>query len=171
MEACSVQYANTKMDVYWYQITTASKTPLLWAIFAMPFMYIAISELSNDKNMVHGPVIGTISVIITSAVFTIPYVAFWFLFMAILVFTKKYSSIICEHNLTVSPDGIKETTSQNETLSNWSGYKRLVSTKNYLLIYIAEGNGYIIPKRRVSTIGDLALCEALVKKYSKEART
>lgn len=170
MESCSVQYTNTKADVYWYQIITASRMPFVWAVISMPFMYITLSELSNDENMVHGHVIGIISVIITSAIYTVPYVMLWLLFMAVLVFTKKYSSIICEHNFTVTPEGIKETTYQNESLSKWSGYKRIVSTKSYMLIYIAEGNGYIIPKNRASTIGDLLHCEELINKYSKEFR-
>lgn len=75
---------------------------------------------------------------------------------AVLALLRKSKGIIGEHQLTLSDEGITETTEFNKSLNKWIGYHKTISTKRYLMLFVCEGQYHIISKSRPLLEGNLS---------------
>ncbi len=60
--------------------------------------------------------------------------------------------ILGEHTITLSPDGLTESTEFNTGLARWNGIGRIVNTKHYLIVIINDFQGHLIPKRAFASV-------------------
>ena len=56
-------------------------------------------------------------------------------------------SVLCEHTITLSEHGLRETTALNDTTASWAGIYRVDSTADHIFIYIQPDMAHSIPKR------------------------
>ncbi len=61
--------------------------------------------------------------------------------------TGKNTAILGSHELQLLQDGLKRTHSQSESKVSWAAVDKLVSTRQYLGIYVAANNAFLVPKR------------------------
>lgn len=69
------------------------------------------------------------------------------LVMAVRPNHSGLNGILCEHTLTIDPEGLTEVTPVNEGRHYWKGVHRVDSTPEHILIYIQPAMAHIIPRR------------------------
>jgi hypothetical protein len=55
--------------------------------------------------------------------------------------------ILGQHHIDLSPVSVTERTEFGEQITRWDAVERIVSTANYIFIYIGSMSGHVIPKR------------------------
>jgi hypothetical protein len=64
---------------------------------------------------------------------------------------KQYPKIpndeICRHKLSISEEGLRESTEFGNRIDNWSAFNEIIKTDKYLYIFFRTGKGYSVPKR------------------------
>jgi len=64
---------------------------------------------------------------------------------------KQYSQTpneeICRHRLSISKEGLHESTDFANTFTDWSAFDSIIQTDNYLYFFLRPGKGYLVPKR------------------------
>lgn len=71
-----------------------------------------------------------------------------------LVAEGKNTNIFGNHSLTLTEEGIIETSSSGEAKTNWSAVEKVYDTEKYLYIYISSINAYIIPVRAFKSLDE-----------------
>ena len=61
------------------------------------------------------------------------------------------SGILCEHTITIDPDGLTELTPVNQSMHYWRGIYRVDSTSEHIFIYIQQNQAHTIPRRSFSS--------------------
>ena len=59
-------------------------------------------------------------------------------------------SVLCEHVLEITPDGLVEKTPFNETRTAWNAIEAVEQTKDFLFIYIQSNAAHIVPIKAVA---------------------
>ena len=49
--------------------------------------------------------------------------------------------------MEIRDEGLLERTDVNESLNRWAGFHKIVTTSQYLYIYVTDNNVHIVPKR------------------------
>jgi YcxB-like protein len=60
---------------------------------------------------------------------------------------KGLSGILCQHNITIDPEGLTELTPVNQGRHYWKGIYRVDTTPEHIFIYIQQNQAHVIPKR------------------------
>lgn len=69
------------------------------------------------------------------------------LVMAVRPNHSGLSGILCEHTVTIDPEGLAEVTPVNESRHYWRGVHRVDSTSEHIFIYIQPSMAHVIPRR------------------------
>jgi hypothetical protein len=85
-----------------------------------------------------------------------------FFFFVIYVFGKMFimlypinkPGVFGEHIIEINEDGVRETTSVNETTLTWDGVYVVKQNKAYIFIFINNMAAHIIPKRSFDSIAE-----------------
>lgn len=80
---------------------------------------------------------------------------------------KKGDGILGDHEYEIMEQGLRERTSVNETLANWSGIKSIEKAKNFVFIELVSGSFHIIPRNSFTSIDDESCFVAAIQKYAK----
>lgn len=132
------------------------------------------SETANRALTIQrwiGPIIFIISVFVLSKISDLPFLVLFitFLIMSILwiFFYPKYfynhvirhvkkminegknSSLLGEHKMTLTEEGIIDITTNGETKVNWSGIETYKEDNDYFYLYNSSVSAYILPKRKI----------------------
>lgn len=59
----------------------------------------------------------------------------------------SFSSEKNKHNISLSNECLKETTSYNKNEYQWTGIVKVRNYKKYILVYVTKNLAYIIPKK------------------------
>ena len=70
-----------------------------------------------------------------------------FLNMVIRPDQKGLSGILCQHTITIDPEGLTEVTPVNQGKHYWKGIYRIDTTPEHIFIYIQQNMAHAIPKR------------------------
>ncbi len=62
------------------------------------------------------------------------------------------NGLFCQHTLTISDEGLAETTHVNRNFYLWEGVDKITETANYVAIHIRLGSGCVIPKREFRSL-------------------
>lgn len=80
----------------------------------------------------------------------------------------KNDGLLGEHILTLSEEGLVETTSNGETRASWTSIKNFKEDKDYYFLYNSSISAYIIPKRGIEQLDDVSNTIRANLVYSKE---
>jgi hypothetical protein len=75
----------------------------------------------------------------------------------------KNKGLIGDHAITITEEGLRETTQVSESRSTWTGIERIVENEEYVFIYISAYQAHVIPKRAFASEKDS-------KKFIEQAR-
>lgn len=164
MDSCSIEYENSKMDVFFYQLHTISRITFFRVLFGGLFCIFLYAQFDKLDVRGYGFAITAITAFLTAVILSIPAIGLQIIILGMFTLFRNHSGIVGKHTLAIDSKGIRETTAFNENFHKWAGYRSFLSTKNYLIIYIAEGNGHIIPKLRTTTGRNIAEFEAAFKR-------
>jgi len=61
---------------------------------------------------------------------------------------KDSAEDLClQHRLAIEPDGLREQTDKNDTLTRWAGIQSIEQTVDHAFIYVGPMLGFVVPKR------------------------
>ena len=78
--------------------------------------------------------------------------------------------VLCEHTITIGPDGVVETTAVNEGRHSWRGIHRIDTTDEHIFISIQANQAHTIPRRAFSSPEEAALFYRTAKAYHQQAK-
>ena len=102
---------------------------------------------------------GMVAALLALAVATLMAVAF----LALSVWTGKHKGILGDHTLTLTEEGLASKSPTSESLLNWAGIHRVVSTKGYVFIYVSELQIKMIPKRAFHSADEAVAVERQIR--------
>ena len=82
------------------------------------------------------------------------------------VMFKKFRGFLGEHELEIRDEGLLERTDVNESLNRWAGFHKIVTTGQYLYIYVTDNNVHIVPKRCFASERDLKEFRDAMQKHT-----
>lgn len=82
---------------------------------------------------------------------------------ALNVLFFKGKGVLGEHTLTITEEGLEETTAYNRTINRWSAMPPVWATSGYHFIFITEHMAHLVPRKRPLLEGDLGAFIAAVE--------
>jgi len=166
----TIRYNNTRGDILYANFLSLMRNRYLHVLWSIFIIWICYTALQGSKTAPQ-----SMSITVATCVFmaVICYVFFFtatFAVVAGMILLRKNKGVLGEHSLTLSDEGLVESTIYNETLNRWAAYHKTVSTKKHLLLYVSEGQFHVISKKRPLIEGDLAAFEAALNEKTKLAQ-
>jgi hypothetical protein len=90
---------------------------------------------------------------------------------ALNVLLFKGKGILGEHVLTISDEGLEESTAYNRSVNRWSAMPPVWATSGYYFIFITENMAHVVPRKRPLVEGDLEPFVAAVRDRISAAST
>jgi hypothetical protein len=144
----SITYELTRGDLFINSMTVTLRNRMLQIILALAFLI--------NAALVLGPQIGKSPLwqLAFTAVGLVIGISLTVLFfqgiMAVAIaFLMKQSGVVGRHTLTITPEGLRETTDFNDTIHRWPSILRLMSLFGSLYIYVGDQNSHQVPRRNV----------------------
>jgi hypothetical protein len=82
---------------------------------------------------------------------------------------KQYSRTpneeICLHRLSISEEGLRESTDFGDSFNAWPAFDSIVQTDNYLYFLLRPGKGYVVPGKAFSNDTEFNLFADTARKY------
>ena len=133
---------------------------LLWAALSAFFVLSAFaSEKTAEAHL-------AVKVFVAAVFFGLAFSALFIttaLLTTLFVLCRTHRGVLGEHTLTVTEEGLVETTEHNESLHRWSAYHRTQRSGAYLFLYVNDTMAHVVPLRRPPLEGDAASFEASVR--------
>jgi hypothetical protein len=148
-----ITYSNTYGDIILLQLITALRskwTYILFAVLAVVILPGNISAVPDDVSMLGGIV--TVAVLQVIALTIAGVVGLAFLVVASIMTVGRKG--LLEHIVTIDSETVTEQTSQDATVSRWSGIHRVMRTQNHVFIYLTPITAHAIPRRAVTADWD-----------------
>lgn len=167
-KSMTIRYNNTRGDLIFVNIRTILHNRLLLAIWAIGTANICYSALQGPKIQDTSLGMKIFLCVFVGGIFSV------FLFASIIAMTtamillKKNKGVLGEHLVSISDEGIVESTIYNESLHRWSAYHKTVSTSRFLLLYANEGQYLVISRKRPLIEGDLVAFEAALNEKTRK---
>ena len=164
----TIRYTLTRADLIRVNFRALLRNRFLQVLWGALIAWDCYTTLTGpqlaDTGMVYKIVFtGFMAVFYYALLFSITFVL-----TSALLLVRKNKGVLGEHRLTVTEDGLFESTVHNESLNRWSAYHKTVKTARYLMLYVTETNLHIIPRKRPLLEGDLVAFEiALLEKTGK----
>jgi hypothetical protein len=133
----------------------------VFSICAMVFCAVlGVSNIFLSKDMV-------VTFIFFCCVLLIIFI-YWFLFNSKRykdrvrkAIKKHYPRIpneeMCRHKITISEEGLLDSTDYGNSIQNWSAFDSIVKTDQYIYLFLRIAKGYLIPKRAFSDDASFSL--------------
>lgn len=90
--------------------------------------------------------------------------------LVIILIPSRRAGVLGKHIISISAEGLRETTSVNDSIHKWSGIIRIKSNKKYIYIYTDNAAAHIIPKRAFPTEAEAEQFLANLKLFWKLAK-
>lgn len=135
--------------------------------FLFPVLFIVISYLFSKMTE-----ISFLGVFIPFLLISILWVIFYpkYFYRFIIRNTKKLiregknEDLLGEHRMTLSEEGIVDTTSNKETKVTWSGIQMIKEDEHSIYLYNSSVSAYILPKKDLHNVEETkALIQAKIK--------
>jgi hypothetical protein len=117
-----------------------------WGLYVTPllllFAFSFIAYITDKPSFYVGAVVGSLF-------------SFLWTFFAYKNYPKKAAKqtqqkeVMCEHTLTVTEYGVRESTQNSESYHKWEAIDNISTNANYVFIYNTPMTAHVIPKRVV----------------------
>ena len=83
---------------------------------------------------------------------------------------RRHNGMLGSHKLTLTPKGLWEVTSANESLSYWHGIDRVEENEDYIFIFTTPINTHIIPRKIFKNREEGERFYELAKQYHHDSK-
>lgn len=150
-----IRYTNTVEHLVAFNHFHMSRSPVMrWIRWKIPLALAGLIVLTGIRVNRPGEILSIVASVIVAGLFLLfmwlsRAVSTWF-FVRRLLTEGKNSSVLCEHELEVMPDGLVEISPVSELRSKWESVERIESTSDYTFVYIQATAAHVIPRRAVA---------------------
>jgi hypothetical protein len=128
---------------------------LLWSVLTGP----QIEPLALGFKLFSAVFVAVIYLVVT-----VPLLA---LLTLALVMSKKHRGVVGEHELIIQEDGLLERSTFNESLHRWAGFDRIVTSGQYLYIFVTDQNVHVVPRRSFGSVGEFEVFRAELHQHMR----
>jgi phosphotransferase system glucose/maltose/N-acetylglucosamine-specific IIC component len=139
-----LEYRLRYLDRLNYNTCHQFRSPVINGLFVILAILISISE-SKEREFI-------LSAIVALVFYCIMWLA-QFLFLAVLLLTRRSDSALTDHVLELQDDGLYDTTQFHQSRIFWKGMQRVVTFPGLIAIYIAQHSAILIPNRAFASVG------------------
>ena len=142
---CSMrlEYRLRYLDRLIYNICHQFRSPVINGFFVFLAIFIFLNE-SKDRPFV-----------VSAIVAVMFYCLMWFaqfLFLAVVLLTRRSDSILTDHVLELQDEGLYDTTEFHQLRVFWKGMRRIVTFPGLIAIYVAQHSAMLIPNRAFASV-------------------
>jgi len=135
-----VEYKNTFLDLFRYQIAHQLRMPVMQAFLLLFAAYVAFDQYGYSKDILASVFVAIIW-----------YIAIWllqiFFVLLVLVFTKRHT-LTTWHAISIEDDGLHEESAFNRTVHFWhGGIVKIRRRAGCIAIYVTPFSAHIVPLR------------------------
>lgn len=158
----TIRYTITRKDLLVANFRTLIRNRFLQVVWAVIICSSCYSALHEPKMLGYGLAYKIGFCLFFGAIYFAALFGLTFVVTSAMLLVRKNKGVLGEHRLTISDEGLIESTIYNESLNRWSAYHKTISTSGYLLLYVSEVHFHFISKKRPLLEGDLAAFESLL---------
>lgn len=144
----SLTYELTRGDLFVNSMTVALRNRMLQIIIGLAFVINAALILGPQigKSPLWQLALTAVGLVIGISVT----VLFFQGIMAVAIaFVMKQHGVVGQHTLTITPEGLRETTEFNDTVHKWPLIQRVMPLFGSVYIYVGDQNSHQVPRRNV----------------------
>lgn len=152
----TIRYRNTRWDLVrgtWHMMWFSRALRYTYAVLAAFLLYFhfSYSGVQNDSLAFR------LSYAICTSLFVLGAAAVvGLVFAALSVVLLKGKGMLGEHRVTLTDEGVEESTAFNRSLNTWEGVQGIRETRRFYFLRVTENTGHLVPKNRPLLEGDLA---------------
>jgi hypothetical protein len=165
----TIRYIFTKRDLVVAQIHTLLRNRIILSFWGILIAFICYGQLHDPTNVLLGLGDKICLSVFTALLLLALLLGFTLVLNSTLVLLRKNKGLLGEHKITITGDGLAESTDCNESLHKWPAYHKTVSTHSYLFLYPTDAMYFCIPKRRPLLEGDIKEFERALREKVKNA--
>ena len=145
----AITYANTYGEIVLLQLVTIVRSKWTYLLLAFGFFAVLpgnISSVPDDTTTL----IGFLTVAIMQTVLLLAIGTLALAAQVIVTLVAMRRKGLLEHTVTIDSETITEQTSEDTTVSRWSGVYRVTRTKDLVFVYLNPLSAHAIPRRAVN---------------------
>ncbi len=150
------------------QIHALMRNRVVLGFWALIMVSYCVSQLHGPRAQSQGVLYEIVLCTVSCLILLASFLGSTLLVLSIQIMSQKNKAVLGEHRLTISDEGLVESTLYNESMHKWMGYHKTLSTSTYLMIYPTDGRFFYISKRRPLIEGDMAAFEAALRERTKK---
>lgn len=164
-----IRYKNNLSDILNFSLYTYVRSPLMLTLFSI---YVILSSFTNlvdslEEASIRSVVIGNFILSEGISIFVMLGILAIIIFLTVL--SKKNKNYYIDKELSISKDGLTQTSEINKSGLKWEGVQKLASTRSYIYLYVNQFSAYIIPKRAFEHVEQWESFNSAVIEFSGKA--
>lgn len=165
----TIRYIVTRGDLLFATFRSLIRNRFILVIWTVLIGWICFNAVRGPQVASHALGYKLVFCIFMAVFYFVILFSVTFALTSVMMLLRRNTGLLGEHRLSISDEGITESTSHNESLNRWSAYHRTVKTKRHLMLYVTEVQYHIISRRRPLLEGDLRSFEAMLDAKTKKA--
>jgi len=163
----SIRYTTTRCDLLYAGYRSLFHNRMVLGLWAAIITYVCYNSLQQQEIIYRSIWHKVVACMLTAGFVFVFLGGLSFILISLTVLKRKNKGVLGEHRITITDEGLVESTEHNESLNRWSAYHKTVSTSRYLLLYVNEAQLHTVSKRRPLIEGDLAAFEKALNEKTK----
>ena len=164
-----LRYTLTRKDLFAFNLYVLLRNRLLLVMMVCVLAFIMYMSFNTPLTKPEPPLamrivfvslIGLISLVLMSA--------FLPLLLFVMLWTKKFKNVLGEHELRLTDAGMTSRSEHAESTLKWSGLFKVVSTSNYLYLFVNETAARPLPKRCFASPTEAQGFEQMIRERMKQ---
>jgi hypothetical protein len=151
----TIRYSLSRGDVLLGQMDALLRNRVMMGFWLILAGAIAYSGISQPDVIAKGALAVAITGLITVAIIFSMLFTFTMVVTGLMILLRKNKGVVGSHTLSITSEGLIESTDYNETLHRWNGFHRIFRTKRYLYIYVTESTAHFVPLKSKLIEGDI----------------
>jgi hypothetical protein len=170
MEPKTIRYSLTHKDLLAFNLRAVVRNRLIQATMILLAAYLVYTGLyvpvpgDHPQPSTAVRITATITMVLAASCVM---AAFLLSSVFLMIWTKRFKGVIGEHELTLTDAGMISKSAISEATRKWNALFRIVSTRNYLFMYVNETSALIVPKRYFASAAEAASFEQTIRERAK----
>ncbi len=143
----TVTYENSFSDIIRFNLFHLPRTLLFWLMNGGIAVYAGWSAFSGLDGSEHSLLARVLTVVIMTSVLMSVVLSLQVVLIILSYRIRSNRSILTEHTVSLSPDGMDEVTPLGRQSSTWPGVLAIRENRRYFFFYTSQHAAHVIPKR------------------------
>jgi hypothetical protein len=164
----TIRYNITRLDLLRFQLRSILNNKFLIGFWILAIGWNCYAEWHRGGMIEHDLAYKITYCVVSFVFYFLIMLGITLLVVGPMIYFRKNLGLLGEHRLSLTDEGLIESTIHDESLSRWSAYHKTVSTRSYLLLYVKEGRAHIISRKRPLLEGNLAEFEEALRQKTRK---